>query len=177
MDDQTPNPRSVEVLQGAAEGLIEDERQRGRALDTKTAQLATFSGTILTLDVALGTLALRSDLGCVADVVLPVCFLIAASGLVVSAGFAIAGVLIPQGYLSIDRDEIKGFARYPLLSTDVTVIRGRLLTSITDYQLPQERDRNDSKAGWTKRAAMALLVGLIGIAGQAITIGLDQLGI
>lgn len=68
MRETTPNPESVEVLQVAAESLIQDERQRGRALDVKTAQLATFSGTILTLDVALGTLALRESLGRVADV-------------------------------------------------------------------------------------------------------------
>ena len=177
MADQQPNPESVKVLREAAESLIEDERQRGRALDAKTAQLATFSGTILTLDVALGTLALRHSLGCVADVVLPVCFLVAALGLVVSAGLAIAGVLMPQTFLSIDRKAVRGFARYPLLAADVTTVRGRLLTSITDVQLPRERERNDRKAEWTKGAAIALLVGLAGIAGQAVTIGLDQLGI
>jgi hypothetical protein len=172
-----PNPDSVEVLQGAAEGLIEDERQRGRALDAKTAQLATFSGTILTLDVALGTLTLREDLGRVADVVLPVCFLIAAIGLVAAAGLAVRGVLLPQKFLSIHRNAVRGFARYPLLSTETTEVRARLLTSITDVQLPRERERNDRKAEWTRAAVIALLVGLTGIAGQAITIGLDQLGI
>jgi hypothetical protein len=177
MESQSPNPDAVKVLQYAAENLIEDERQRGRSLDAKTAQLATFSGTILTLDVALGTLALRESLGCVADVVLPVCFLIAATGLVVSAGLAVAGVLMPQKFLSIHRDAVKGFARYPMLSTDPTVVRAKLLTSITDVQLPRERTRNDRKAEWTKGAAIALLVGLAGIAGQAVTIGLDQLGI
>jgi hypothetical protein len=177
VEDQTPNSPSVEILQAAAEGLIEDERQRGRALDAKTAQLATFSGTILTLDVALGTLALRESLGSVADVVLPICFLVAAGGLVVAAGFAVGGVLMPQRFLAIDRDAVKGFARYPLLSADPTEVRARLLTSITDVQLPRERERNNRKAVWTKWAAIALLVGLFGIAGQATTIGLDQFGI
>ena len=174
---QAPDPDAVKVLQDAAENLIEDERQRGRALDAKTAQLATFSGTILTIDVVLGTLALRTSLGYVADVVLPLCFLIAAMGLVVSAGLAVGGVLMPQKFLSIHRNAIRGFARYPLLSTDATVVRARLLTSITDVQLPRERERNDRKAKWTKSAAIALLVGLAGIVGQAITLGLDQLGI
>lgn len=94
-----------------------------------------------------------------------------------AAGLAVGGVLIPQKFLSIHRDAVKGFARYPLLSTDSTEVRARLLTSITDVQLPRERKRNDSKAEWTKGAVIALLVGLAGIAGQAITIGLDQLGI
>jgi len=172
-----PNPDATKVLQDAAETLIEDERQRGRALDAKTAQLATFSGTILTLDVALGTLALDKSLGCVADIALPLCFLVAGIGLVVAAGFAIGGVLIPQKFLSIHRNAVKNFSRYPLLSTDATVVRARLLTSITDVQLPRERMRNDRKAKWTKAAAIALLVGLTGIAGQAVIIGFDQLGI
>lgn len=174
---EQPNPESIKVLQAAAEDLIDDERQRGRALDAKTSQLATFSGTILTLDVALGTLTLRSNLGCVTDIALPLCFLIAAGGLVGAAAFAIAGVLMPQGYLSVDREFVKSFARHPLVSTDETTIRGRLLTSIADDQLPQERERNDSKAEWTKRSAKALLIGLAGIAGQAAIIGLHQLGI
>lgn len=172
-----PNPDTTTVLLGAAEALIEDERQRGRALDAKTAQLATFSGTILTLDVALGTLALDKNLGCVADVALPFCFLVAGIGLVVAAGFAIGGVLMPQKFLSIHRDAVRNFSRYPLLSTDATLVRARLLSSITDVQLPRERERNDGKAKWTKAAAIALLVGLAGIAGQAVTIGLSQLGI
>lgn len=175
-DAKVPNPETVRVLQAAAEELIEDERQRGRALDSKTAQLATFSGTILTLDVALGTLALRESLGCVADVVLPVCFLVAAFGLVTAASFAVGGVLMPQGFLSIDRKAVRGFARYPLLADDETQVRGRLLTSITDVQLPRERTRNNRKAAWTKGAAIALLVGLAGVVGQAITIGVSQFG-
>ena len=177
VNERAPNPQGVAVLQAAAESLIEDERQRGRALDAKTAQLATFSGTILTLDVALGTLALRKSLGSVADIVLPLCFLIAALGLVISAGLAVGGVLIPQKFLSIHRNAVRGFARYPLLSEDPTVVRARLLTSITDVQLPRERTRNDRKAEWTKGAVIALMIGLAGIAGQAITIGLDQLGV
>lgn len=176
MAGSQPNAAAVEVLLGAAADLIADERERGRALDTKTAQLATFSGTILTLDVALGTFALRSHhLGSVAEVLLPLFFLLAAAGLVLSAGFAVVGVLMPQMFLSIDRKAVMGFARYPLLSTDQTTIRAKLLTSITDVQLPRERQRNDDKARWTRRAAIALLFGLIGIAAQAATIGIEQL--
>jgi hypothetical protein len=176
-EGREPNPEAVEVLLDAAEKLISDERERGRALDTKTAQLATFSGTILTLDVALGAFAFRSHLGSLAEVLLPIFFLITAAGLLASAGFAVAGVLRPQKFLSIDREAVKGFAHHPLISSDQTFIRGRLLTSVTEDQLPRERQRNDGKVRWTKWAAIALLVGLVGIAGQAATIGLDRLGI
>jgi hypothetical protein len=35
MVEQEPNPESVKVLQEAAESLIENERQRGRAIDER----------------------------------------------------------------------------------------------------------------------------------------------
>lgn len=175
--DQKPNDETIEVLKAAAESVMRDERERGRALDAKTAQLATFSGTILTLNVALGTLALNKSLGCVADWTLPTFFLLASGGLVVAAGIAIGGVLNPQNFLAIDRDILKGFSKYPLIATDATTVRGRLLASITDRELPAERKRNDDKVEKVKYAIWALMIGLAGIAGQAATLGLDQLGV
>jgi hypothetical protein len=175
-ESETPDPKGVTILLDAAEAILDDERERGRALDIKTAQFAAFSGTILTLDVTLGRGLLRANLGCVADIALPVLFLIGAGGLVIAAAFAVAGVLRPQPYLGIERDEVKSFARYPLLAADETTIRARLLTTISDRLLPRERARNDKKAKRSKYAAIALIVGLAGIAGQALTLGLDQLG-
>jgi hypothetical protein len=86
---RSPWPRK-EPSEGAVETLWEisvlaDERTRGQNLDSKTAALATFSGTILALDATLGQGLLRRDLGCVADALMPVFFLIAATALVVAA--------------------------------------------------------------------------------------------
>lgn len=176
-EPQTPDPEGLEVLLNAAEAILEDERERGRALDVKSAQLAAFSGAILTLNVTLGGGLLREELGRIADFLLPLFFLVSAGGLIAAAAYAVGGVLRPQAYLGIKRDEVKAFARYPLLATDETTVRAQLLTTISDRLLPRERPRNDQKAKRTKRASIALIVGLAGVAGQALTLGLDQLGI
>lgn len=175
--EQEPKKETVEVLLAAAESVMSDERERGRALDAKTAQLATFSGTILTLNVALGTFALGESLGCVADWTLPIFFLVASGGLVAAAVIAIRGVLNPQKFRAIDRKTLKEFSNYPLLAEDPTDVRGRLIASITEDQLPVERKRNDDKVEKVKYAIWALMIGLAGIAGQAATLGLDQLGV
>lgn len=172
-----PDPAAVTVLLEAAEAILDDERQRGRALDAKTAQLAAFGGAILTLNATLGFGLVRANLGAVADVALPVLFAIATGGLATAAACAVIGVLRPQPYLGIKRDEVKAFARFPLLATNETAIRARLLTTMSDRLLPAERTRNDRKARWSKRAAVALMVGLVAVAGQALTLSLDQLGV
>lgn len=167
---EKPNPEAVEVLRQIAEDVLEDERTRGQNLDSKTASLAAFSGTILALDATLGQGLLRRDLG-------SVFFLIAASALVLAAGVAVVGVLRPQRYLGLKGSELKGFARFPLLGETKSEIQGRMLITLTDEVIPAERERNDSKARLTMVSAILLAVGLAGIAGQAVTLGLHELGI
>jgi hypothetical protein len=58
-----PDPQGVDALLQIAERVLDDERERGRILDSKTAQFAAFSGTILTLDVTLGESVLPSTTG------------------------------------------------------------------------------------------------------------------
>jgi hypothetical protein len=172
-----PSPEAVETLWTIAEGVLEDERARGQNLDTKTASLAAFSGTILALDATLGQGLLRRDLGGVGDALLPVFFLIAASALVIAAGVAVVGVLRPQRYLGIEESQLKEFARFPLLGETKAKIQGRTLLTLSDDVIPVERERNDNKASLTKVSAIALAVGLVGIAGQAFTLGLHELGV
>jgi hypothetical protein len=171
------NPEAVETLWGIAENVLADERSRGENLDSKTASLAAFSGTILALDVTLGQGLLRRDLGCVGDVVLPVLFLAAALTLVIAAGVAVLGVLKPQRYLNLGEDELRSFARFPALGESREAIQGRMLRTWTDNVIPVERSRNEKKAELTKVSAFSLAVGLIAIAGQAITLGLHELGV
>jgi hypothetical protein len=80
-------------------GIFAEERSRGQQLDTKTASLAAFSGTILALDTTLGQLLLRRDLGDVGSALLPG-FLLAAIALLVSAGVAAIGV--PRAQITFD---------------------------------------------------------------------------
>jgi hypothetical protein len=176
-DPEAVEPEAVETLFGIADSVLADERERGKNLDTKTASLATFSGTILALDATLGQGLLRRDLGCVGDVALPLFFLLAAGALLVAAGVAIFGVLSPQGFLGLDDHQVRDFARKEMLSQPKVVIQGRMLSTLTDELIRVERERNEKKVCGTKWSAGALGVGLLSIAGQAVTLGLHELGV
>jgi hypothetical protein len=173
MDEgQAPRSEAVDTLLALAQGVIADERLRGQNLDSKTASLAAFSGTILALDVTLGQGLLRRELGSVGDWLLPSFFLLGAAGLLVAAAIAVVGVLRPQPYLAVGRSELE----MPTTVPDKTHLQARMLATINNI-LPTERDQNNTKATLTKISACALGVGLLGIAGQAATLGLHELGV
>jgi hypothetical protein len=174
---QEPNPEAVETLWGFAEDVLADERDRGKNLDSKTASLATFSGTILALDATLGQSLLRRELGSTGDDLLPAFFLLAAAALLVAVAVAVVGVLRPQRYLAVEGTELEGFAKFPLLGQTKVEIQGRMLRTVTEDVIPAERTRNDKKARNTQVSAVSLAVGLLGIAGQAATLGLHEIGI
>jgi hypothetical protein len=176
-EQEKPSPEAVDTLWQIAEDVLADERTRGQNLDTKTAALATFSGTILALDATLGQGLFRRDLGCVGDTLLPIFFLIAATALVVAAGVAVIGVLRPQKYLKLEEHELRSFARFPMLAETTSAIQGRMLRTLTDHVIPAERSRNDGKATLSKVSAISLGIGLVGVAGQAVTLGLHELGV
>jgi hypothetical protein len=176
-DDQGINPQTVEALLGFAEDVLADERTRGQNLDSKTASLATFSGTILALDATLGAGLLRRSLGCVGDILVPLFFLVTAGALLIAAAVAVCGVLIPQRYLGIETAQVSDFASRGWVTADRTEVQGRVLMTVSNLLVPAERARNERKASLTKTSAVCLGVGLIGIAGQAITLGVHELGI
>lgn len=163
------------ILLGIAESVIADERDRGRALDSKTGSLAAFSGAILAIDVALGQGLVDRDLGQVGTPIVAISFLVAALGLAAAAGFAVWGVLRPQAFLALKRSQVESFARYPLIAAEPGTIRGSMLLTIADNLLPRERARNDRKVMSVKVAATCLLVGLAGVAAQALTLGVHEL--
>ena len=50
-----PQPETVEALLSATVRVIEDERARGEAADTKAGQLVGFTGVILAVEASLGS--------------------------------------------------------------------------------------------------------------------------
>ncbi len=171
-----PDPEGVSALLEITSGVVADERSRGQALDTKTATLATFTGAILTLNVTLGRPLFQEDLGPVGDPALRVCFLIATLALWIAVVAALAGVLRPQATLSIDREQVRSFARFPALSAGKTQHEGQMLSTLGDV-LELERPVNDQKATATKVTAWGLVVGFSAVAGEALTLGLRQIGL
>jgi hypothetical protein len=95
--DQYPehpaDAEGVATLVKIAEDTVEDERTRGRALDTKSATLAGFTGVILSVNGGLAATLFRQNLGPVGKPIAVVCFLGAVICLLLAVGFAVLGVL------------------------------------------------------------------------------------
>jgi hypothetical protein len=164
-----PNEASVGELFGIVQGLLEDERSRGQTLETKTATLAGFTGAILALTVGFGRDLLRLDLGRIGDLVFALFFAAAVVALAAGAILAVFGVLRPQERLAIARAEIRHFSEFPLIATAPMDIQGRMINTLTEA-LDRERLVNDRKARLTQLAALALVIGLLSVAGEALTV-------
>ena len=160
---------SVRELFGIVQRLLEDERSRGQAIETKTSTLAGFTGAILALTVGFGRDLLRLDLGRIGDAVFAVFFAVAVVALAAGAVLAVFGVLRPQERLAISRAEIRHFAQFPLISTSPMEIQGRMINTLVEA-FERERHLNDRKAKLTQLAALALVIGLVSVAGEALTV-------
>lgn len=157
-----------------AQRVFDDERGRGAALSAKATTLAGFSGTILAVVAALGRETLTSHLGAVGDPSVRVLFVVSILALTTAVTLAILGVLRTRVRLLIDSDQIIAFASEPWIDTDAADIDGNMLASI-GQALREERKLNDHKARITDRSAVALLVGLLCVAAQAVLLGVDDL--
>jgi hypothetical protein len=165
---QQLNDGSVKELFQIVGRLVDDERSRGQGLETKTSTLAGFTGAILALTATLGRDLLKLDMGSVGDVAQGALFAVAVSALAAGSVIAVLGVLRPQQRLAVARSELRRFAEFPLLATPPVEIQGRMIITLVDA-LENERRVNDRKANLSRWAGFALAVGLLGVAGQAIT--------
>jgi hypothetical protein len=152
-----------------AEGTVDDERLRGRQLDTKTASLGGFSGLILSIDTVLARSMFDLDLGSAGNVIARSGFVISALALLTAVSLAIAGVQMPQKYRSIGRKTLDEFTGPDSQSQSPTEIRRALLQALA-LNVAQDRVVNDCKARLTKGIAVALLAGFVGLTAAAITL-------
>ena len=83
---------------------------------------------------------------------------------------AILAILRPLKYLDYEESQIDELSDHPLLTTAPEVIRERRLITETKAVV-DDRKVNTRKARRSTAASILLAVGLIGVAGQAITLG------
>jgi hypothetical protein len=176
MADAAPSARedSVAALLAVAQRVAEDERARGVALTAKASTLAGFSGTILSLVAALGRAQFDRSVGSVADVILGALFLLSVLALAAAGTFAIRGVLSPRPRFAISARQLRAFAGPPWTSADPVEIDGNMLASLATA-VGRDREENDRRATLADRAALALLIGLLAVAGQAVSLGVTEL--
>jgi hypothetical protein len=166
----------VAALLKIAAGTVEDERERGRALDTKTASLAGFTGVILSINGALAGTLFHQKLGPVGRPIAEVCFVGAVISLLLAVGFAVIGVLMPQKYRGMGREQLALFTGAEVQAHNATWVGQSMLGALA-LIIAQDRPVNDCKARLTKRVASLFALGFVFVAGQALTLGLRQIGI
>ncbi len=173
MSHDAPRAESVEALLSVAQRVADEERARGATLTTKTSTLAGFSGTILAIVSALGRELFARPLGSPADDLIPILFIVSVVALATAGALAIRGVLRTQPRLTIDTDQLRAFAAPPWTSTNPIEINGNMLASIA-RSVGQDRALNDRKARLADQAALALLIGLLAVAAQALCLGINE---
>jgi hypothetical protein len=168
------NLQSVEALVAVVERLVDDERARSGTLTARASTLAGFSGTILAVVATLGREAFTLDLGRVGEPVVRVLFLVSIVALAAAATLAVGGVLRARDRRLVDAETVQAFAEAPWVTKEPASIKRDWLVS-QGKTLRQDRANNDRRARLGEAAAIALLVGLLAVAGQAVVLGVDEL--
>jgi hypothetical protein len=164
------NPATVAELLSITREMLDDERSRGQGLDSKSATLAGFTGTVLALTTALGAQLLDLDLGSVGTPVFQCLYIVSVVALGAAALVALVGVLRLQPRVAVTLDAIRGFAAFPLIAQPTVEVQGMMINTLIGA-IEHERALNDRKSRLTRLAAAGLGVGFVGVAAQAVTLG------
>jgi hypothetical protein len=166
----------VAALLAIATETVADERDRGRALDAKAASLTGFTGLILSVNGALASAFLNHHLGPVGKPLAIVFFFLAIILLLAAVLLAVVGVLMPQGYRGMGRKELRNFATPAVQANSALWVHQSMLGALANI-IAKDRPVNDCKARLTKGVARLLALGFVAVAGQALTIGFQQIGV
>jgi uncharacterized protein YuzE len=174
--DPDLNREGVAALVSIAEDAIDDERSRGRELDTKMASLVGFTGLILSINVTLVGTLLDQKLGPVGNIFMWVGFLVAVIALLIALMLGVVGVLSPQKYRGLGHGQVRDFTSAATQAMTAVNVHQSMLGALADI-LEQDRPVNNCKAKLTKRVARWIAIGFLGVAAEAVTIGVRKLGL
>jgi hypothetical protein len=174
--DRPPDPEGVAALLAIATEAVDDERERGRTLDTKTASLAGFSGIILSVHGLLAGPIFKQKLGSVGHPLAEVSFFIAMACLLMAVLLAIVGVLMPQKYRGLGRKQLRNFS-WPEVQAEKAIWVHQSMLGALAVIMSQDRPVNDCKARLTKGVAGFLALAFIFLAIEAATLGVQHVGV
>lgn len=170
------NGGGVAALLAIATDAVADERDRGRALDTKAAQLTGYSGLILTANGLLAGPIFKNDLGAVGRPLAQTFFYVAMACLLLAVLLAICGVLMPQKYRGLGRGQLRDFTSPAVQAENETWVHRSMLGALADI-IAQDRPVNDCKARLTKGVAGLLALAFVFVAGEAATLAVQHVGV
>jgi hypothetical protein len=171
-----PNPQGVAALLAIATDAVADERERGRALDSKTASLAGFTGLILSVNGLLAGPIFKQKLGSVGRPLAQGFFFLAMLALLLAILLAVMGVLMPQKYRGMGRDQLRDFTSPAVQANSELWVHQSMLGALAII-IAQDRPINDCKARLTKGVALFLALAFVLVAGEAATLGLQHVGV
>lgn len=146
-----------------------EPRARARHLDTKTGALAGFCATVLTLNVTLGQGLLNAKLGSGAHSAIRIEFLLASLLVGLAALVAVGGVLRPMGHDDLTEEQIDAYSDRPKVITAPADLRMTWLRTVTDVTI-SDRKAGGAKSFWSTIAVIPLVLGLLAVAGEALTL-------
>lgn len=151
--------------------ILQEQRARVRHLDVKAASLAGFCATALTLNLTLGRPLLGEHFAGPAHAWVRDFFLGSTVMLAASALVAVIGVLRPLKTEDLDDEAIDSYADQPKVKAVPAELREKWLQSLGKMALA-DRQQGTSKATWSSVAAVLLALGIVGLMGQAFTLGI-----
>lgn len=171
----TPNAAGVAALLAIATDTVEDERARGRELDTKCGTLVGFTGLILAVVGLLTPTLVKHKLGAIGQPVAEAAFVVAIMALLGGVLLALIGVLMPQKYRSLGKQAVADFTHASVQDNEPLWVHQSMLGALSDI-LHQDRPVNDCKAKLTRWVAGCLAVGFLDIGVVAVVIAFNQFG-
>jgi hypothetical protein len=166
----------VDTLLEIATAAVDDERERGRGLDAKAASLTAFAGLTLSINATLGRPLLDRELGSVGDDLVASAFLLSTVGLLAAVLAALYAVVRPQKYRGLHREQLARFSESEAQAMTKLAVQQAMLGALKDI-ISQDRPLNDRKAKALKLAGYLIAVGVFGVAGEAVTLALRELGV
>lgn len=146
-----------------------EQRTRARHLDTKTGTIAGFCATVLTLNVTLGRPLLEANVSDCERTIIRWLFLVGSLALALAALVAVAGVLSPMGHQDLTNEQIDAYSDRPKMTTPPEQLRETWLRTMTDMAI-SDRKAGEAKGKRAKWAVWLLALGLICVAGEAVTL-------
>lgn len=124
---------------------------------------------MLTLNVTLGQGLLNAKLGSDAHSVIRILFLVASLLLGLAALIAVGGVLRPMGHDDLTEKQIDAYSDRPKVTTAPEELRMTWLHTVTAVTI-SDRKAGNAKSSWSTFAVIPLVLGLLAVAGEALTL-------
>jgi len=151
-------------------GAVDDEaRVTGRHLDTKTGSLIGVAAVVLTLNATLGRSILTGDLSGAWDTIGLTSFLGSIALLLLAIAAGMFGVLVPKQQQSVQVALLETLAADAILDQPADALLEGWLDAQTRIAV-SDRHSNRSRVLWMRVSAISLGVGLLAVAGQAVTL-------